>query len=396
MASVLGWTAGASALPVILAVAGFVATDVAAQRGGGRPVGGESYGNNLSYPVIWAEGVTKVLRGTSGMTPIIDGAFWYWWGIDPVTETPLSAAADPDNIFFLDDGQPLTWGPAPPAGAIRAYLQKDEFNTWQATTVPATGRVLVDLIDWGDNLESVDWNINSQVRTEVVLIEDLSSPDPIALPGWEPATPITEYGMRHVSGWGINEVHGLAVPYVDGVLDPEEVTDNPGATVYSHCARLVIQRLMVDRGHDDLQYLIWDGENGWIEPPGYEPNLINPPIYDGRVWEGGDGPGYYSAEINVKGKIIYGYTWNVRKNNEGVGDYRITFSLESGTPNTLNTFFVDGVTQILQVVEEGGETDESDEGGARPVIDFGHNLTYLDMRIAGKTSGGGGGGKKNK
>jgi hypothetical protein len=54
------------------------------------------------------------------------------------------------------------------------------------------------------------------------------------------------------------------------------------------------------------------------------------------------------------------------------------------------------VTQILQVVEEGGETDESDEGGARPVIDFGHNLTYLDMRIAGKTSGGGGGGKKNK
>ena len=25
-----------------------------------------------------------------------------------------------------------------------------------------------------------------------------------------------------------------------------------------------------------------------------------------------DGPGGYSAEVNVKGKVIFGYTWNVR------------------------------------------------------------------------------------
>ena len=35
---------------------------------GGKP-GGETAGNNLSYPVIWAEGVQKTLPGTPGMEP---------------------------------------------------------------------------------------------------------------------------------------------------------------------------------------------------------------------------------------------------------------------------------------------------------------------------------------
>ena len=36
----------------------------------------------------------------------------------------------------------------------------------------------------------------------------------------------------------------------------------------------------------------------------------------------------YSAEINVKGKVIYGYNWNTRVLSDGPGYYRITFSMD--------------------------------------------------------------------
>ena len=75
----------------------------------GRPTGGETAGNNLSYPVIWAEGVIKTLPGTPGMTPVLNGAWWYWWGtegIDP-NIVPLSCAPDPDDNALCNDGIPL-------------------------------------------------------------------------------------------------------------------------------------------------------------------------------------------------------------------------------------------------------------------------------------------------
>lgn len=66
----------------------------------------------------------------------------------------------------------------------------------------------------------------------------------------------------------------------------------------------------------------------------------------------------------------------------------------------LNTFFTDGVTQIVPIEEEDielllpiiGEGDENNNpsGGAVPVIDFFNNLTYVDVRVNAKESGGGG------
>jgi len=147
-------------------------------------------------------------------------------------------------------------------------------------------------------------------------------------------------------------------------------------------------------------------------------DLINPHIFNGSVHEGGDGPGYYSAEINVKGRIIYGYTWNVRKLNDltgtpptAAGDYRIAFSFDEtcGEDILLNTFFVDGTTQILVPLEEeqltiAAEEGEEPGGGATGVlvpVEFdgsgtliGGNLTYIDVRILERGGGGGGGGNK--
>jgi len=283
----------------------------------------------------------------------------------------------------------------------KAFLQKDVNNIWQAwsgTPVDAGvnelgGELYVDWIDWGDNLESVDWYTRSQVRTEVVLFQDLQ-------------TSMLEYEMRHTSGWGIDEVHGLAATLDES---PEAMTE-PGtrATVYTHCARLTIQKLLVDRDDPRLADLIWVAGEGWTEPELPDPDeLINPHIFNGSVHEGGDGPGYYSAEINVKGRIIFGYTWNVRQLNdeivnggEAAGDYRITFSLdeECGTA-FLNTFFVEGETEILMPAEEvteaiAAEEGEEPGGGAVGVLDFDNNLTYMDVRILERGGGGGGGGRK--
>lgn len=392
--------------------------------GGGSGGGGghtETFGNNLSYPVIWAEGVEKTLQGTPGMEPILTGEWWYQWGTNGTDPNIVPASCEPDpdesNMVLNPNGDPfcndfltnsltrLAGVPAAdnPLPLTRAYIQKDQFNVWQAWSGTASaagvansvGGVDVHWIDWGDNLESVPWTTQSQVRTEVVLFQDLPEP-------------FLEYEMRHTSGWGINEVHGLAA---DLTATPLLASGTRG-TVYSNCARLTIQKLLVPREDTRLADLIWVPGEGWTEPEGYEANLINPHIFNGSVHEGGDGPGYYSAEINVKGRIIYGYTWSVRKLNDmtpvagssiptAAGDYRLTFSLDQQCGAVgLQTYFVEGTTQIIVPVEteeavsiassgdsEGGTAvlvpAVFDENGA--LTDG--NLTYIDVRIVGKSGG---------
>lgn len=382
----------------------------------GKPAPVAEAGNCLSYPVIWAEGVQKTLQGTPNMTPVTNGVWWYQWGTngtDP-NVTPASCPPDPDESnttlnptgqAYCDDkipnhlseshlaGQPVADSPLPLA---KAFLQKDAKNVWQAGTANWKGTpVNVNWIDWGDNLESGDWYTRSQVRTEVVLIKDLD-------------VPMLEYEMRHTSGWGIDEVHGLATNLGKTPL----LGTGKQPTIYSHCARLTIQKLLVKRDDKRLQDLVWVEGKGWTEPGGYTADLINPPIFNKAVHEGGDGPGYYAAEINVKGKIIFGYTWNVRTLNDPTpisgtipspaGDYRITFSLDkTGGTENLNTFFTAGITQIIVPLEEeiAAEViqikaeDGGVAGGATGVVDYENNLTYMDVRILERGGDGGGGGK---
>jgi hypothetical protein len=375
-----------------LSLALFCSATVLAKKGGGGPPGGEAAGNNLSYPVIWAEGVQKALRGTFG-TVNLDGAWWYWWGTD-LEGDPESCAPDPDDQLYCDDDVNGTVGPMPcndggDPDCRTVYLQQDALNEWQAESADwSTAPVNVDWIDWGDNLESVDWYTRSMVRTEVVLIQDL-------------ATPMTQYSMRHLYGWGQTEMHGVATT---GDPPAAESFDGNQATVYSPCARLTIQKLLVPREELADGSLTWDSvSKSWTKTDPAGADLINGPIFNKPVYEGGDGPGYYSAEINVKGKVIYGYTWNVRRLHDdtpvppdtspnAAGDYRITFSFdaECGTDVLLNTFFVDGVTQILQPAEEVAALEEEGEepgGGAVGVLvpydqlTGAGNLTYMDVRI---------------
>lgn len=339
--------------------------------GSGRAIAEEpgdvAFGNNLSYPVIWSDGVTKALRGTTGMEPATAGPWWYWWGTKD-DGTPLSCAPDYDDINFCDDGVAGTANGALPGGPQRAYLQQEEYNVWQAATLHANGPVTVDWIDWGDNLEAVPWYLNSMVRAEVVLISDLSEG-------------ALQYDMKHLYGWGKDEMWGLASDLQGGELDKLYSSQ---ATVYSHCARFTIQKLGANCDTDEL---VWDEDaTRWTGDC-----VVDPPIFNGAVREAEDGPGFYSAEINVKGKVIYGYTWNVKNMNAGPGQYRFTFSLdpENLCPE-LNTFFSASETAILLPIEEEITTlEESDSVPSGGTAIIGGNFTYIDVQILEKRGGGG-------
>jgi len=291
----------------------------------------ESFGNNLSLPVIWAEGKGLDLRGIA-MQATLDGPYW-------------------------TDEFGVKW-----------YYQQEELNYWQAESLDGSGApVNVSWIDWGDNMEAQIWTIRSIVRTEVVLFQDL----PVAMTGYE---------MAYLWGDGIEEVWAT-----NGVQYPSSQ-----ATVFSWLARYTVQKLNVtpyienEAGEPvsvipnaDLG-LTWNGTTGqWDGPVGLT-------LYNSAVWEaeGVDGRALseiYSAELNVPGKVIYGWNWNVKRNNDGVGYYRITFSLDpqtgpDKTPVTCNTFFADGFTQILP----------GNPGGGIPQIDYENNLTYIDLKIIAK------------
>ena len=104
-----------------------------------------------------------------------------------------------------------------------ARVQKDALNDWQASNYIPTEMVVVNGIDWGDNLESVPWYINSRVRIETVLYDVVQ-------------TPLTEYTMLHTAGWGIDEQWGLSM--IPGTPDIVETIENYMPTVYSTCSRL--------------------------------------------------------------------------------------------------------------------------------------------------------------
>jgi hypothetical protein len=378
-------------------------------NGGGEPTAG----NCLSYPVIWAEGMSKVLRvdpiSQDPLAVITDGEWWYWWGTDS-DGTPLSCLPDPQNTTFCNDEDNTTAnGPLPgPEPTLtsevvllsdeeptepdiqplrKVWVQQNGSNIWQAESADWRNTpVNIDWLDWGDSIESVDWTINSKVRCEMVLSKDLLEP-------------MRQYFMYHVDGWGITEMWGISrdgYPEMDGdpVLD-----EGLRATVYTPCGRLTIQKLLVPREELNPDNLTWVPAEGWTENETVTENLINPPIFNAAVHEAtGEGTGAFPAEINVKGKIMYGYTWSARDLNdetenggEAAGDYRLTFSLDKQCGSvSQNTYFVDGVTDFIEnetiVLPVGGTVtmSEEPETGATAVLDFDQDLTYIDIRIEEK------------
>jgi hypothetical protein len=323
------------------------------------------------------------------------GTFCEDWDEDYETTSEYN---ETDGYILLDPPGKKSNG----AKADVIYLQQQENNIWQAESLNATAENLevhVDLINWGDNLEAVSWNEYSVLRTEVVLFQNLSKNTDFP--------PMQGFKMDWLFGRGMGELWGTNTKMYDSDI----------ATVYSGCARWTIQKL------DDSDYEIENTGDikgnlslDWNATIGEWEGDISETYFNGAVWDAGDGPGNYSAEINVGGKVIYGYNWFVRDIDNAPGFYRLTFSLDSlNCPVTLNTFFTgDTLIEEFEIVEEvtgvtvADEIDSTGDGtgdnsedndpndgevsnnpgnlipGGIARINSTNNLTYMDIQILEK------------
>jgi hypothetical protein len=229
--------------------------------GGGKPddpgkPGDEAAGNNLSFPVQWSESAYSVtLPGVEG-TVTIGGE---------VLEGFTGTAEDTTRVPCL--------------GAV----QKDPLNSWRADSALVTPNVVTS-IDWGDNLESQDWKLGGVVRVETGLYDNVL------------AAPMTRYEMCYISGSGTDEVWGLRVTGAPGAYTAVEL-ESTEAMVYTAGARLTIQQILPGGSYTwDPATHTWTGTGA------------SAPVFNMAAWQRTtDGPGSYGAELNVGGKIVYGF-----------------------------------------------------------------------------------------
>ena len=278
------------------------------------------------------------------------------------------------------------------------WLQERVQNKWQAhDPVNSVGLppVTVTAVDWGDLLESGALNTR-QIRTEMTLFKDVTG-DPVygdeiaagfggSCDATVPDNCFTAFKMSGAvpgTDQSINEIQGndfgpggTMNPGSQTVLDPM-VVKGYHATVYSGCARLIVQKLTANPA-----VLAWSSDSGrWVGDAAA-------PILELSTYAG-----TYGAEVNAGGNLIYGYNWNAK--TVATGKYRLTFVLDGYTqgvpsglcPYPLNTVFDESTTVInTGEVAQGVLLSHDDlmtlggsgaEGGA----------TYVDINITAKGGG---------
>lgn len=310
--------------------------------GGGPPSGGgedTGPGNNLSNPVYFAEAV-----GITGV-PIASLTDYANTGLRPLT-TEVLPYAD-----LLTVGVPFFFS-GNVADAAGCFMQKTA-NSWQpewALGTPGVDRAA--RIDWGDNLGSVQWTTNSVIRVEHTLFDD--------------ATILTGYVM--------DPSCTLNPQSPDEMQGTKGATAQFAATIYSVVARLTIQK---------------------VDTAGGEP-IPGTVAFDGAVSEGfaADGPGFYGAEINVGGKLIYGYNLNMKRVDLGStvakdGWWRIAFQLEATAALPGGAIITRGVKMTTL-----DPLDLTEEKVFKPQLSADGYTSYMDIYLG--TNRGGKGGSKSR
>jgi uncharacterized protein YjdB len=300
---------------------------------GQRPTVDEGLGNNLSVPVVFSEGL-----GLAGLPVTVGGAPSYVnTGLRPTSAEQVLVGALP--FFYV--------GNRPDQGSF--YLQKT-LNTWQAEWRDGTATGLQHAsATWGDNIVSRSFKTSAPIRVEVSL-NDLTSG---ALAG---------YNMHVISGSGSTEVQGT-----DGS------TASMTPTIFSVVPHLVVSKLDTSGG-----------------------NTVGDPVVDKRVIDAigaEEGPGRFGAEVNVSGKVVYGYNLRVTE----AGWYRVAFILDNsasnGTVGASRNVTMDALTN--STAEEPSEGSGSGSTGPKPVpqLSGDGSTTWVDIYVApGSGSGEGGGG----
>ncbi|WP_298834936.1 fibronectin type III domain-containing protein [uncultured Piscinibacter sp.] len=284
---------------------------------GGGGGGDTGFGNNLSTPLVFADGI-GLLGGVITGTDHTDLAT----GLRP-TATDVT---DPFPYFNVADIHTV--------GGVD-YYQQQTSSTWQASWLNGKAATQNVEVDWGDNLTSAALSPNQVIRVETVLRQ---------YPGgtsWPATETMLAYPMTFLYGQGINEMQGTVGTTVDATE----------RRVYTVTARLKIQKLV----------------NG---VPTDHACGFNGSIAEGLAVPDGSQVPKYSSEINVGGSLTYGFNWRLNQCTAGdkAGTYRITFSLD-------DTATVGGTDYTNNVLLESLHSSET----TSTLVDS--KTTYIDIGV---------------
>ncbi|HUX35091.1 MAG TPA: Ig-like domain-containing protein [Gemmatimonadaceae bacterium] len=313
---------------------------------GRPPTTEEGLGNNLSVPVVFSEGI-----GLTGLPVTVDGAPNYPnTGLRPAATENLVVGGLP--YFYAGNVSDCTW----PDGTS-AYCQ-DGLNAWQAEWLDGSLAGLQHAsATWGDNIISQSLKTSAPIRIEVSL-NDLTSGT------------LAGFNMQTVSGSHSTEVQGT-----------NGTTSAMTPMIFTVVPHLVVSKLDTSGGV-----------------------TVGDPVVDKRVIDGigaEEGPGYFVAEVNGGGKVLYGYNLRVSE----VGWYRVAFlldgSVSNGTISATRNVIIDALTNSATEEEEGGSggsgSGSAPTTGPKPVPQLAGDgsQTWIDIYVGpatGSGEGGGGGG----
>ena len=329
--------------------------------GGGRPpnAGTESVGNNLSNPVIFAEGygITGLSSESATASPPWQQA---WTGLRIPSLTNPTLATGTDGTYT--------------AGTVTYYLQGVEQNSWQAGWVNGRGQPAYPVyVKWGDNVlgtlapssgGSTPWTTTSTIHLEVAMQSTT------ALPG----DSLLEYfPTQALYGSGSTEVYGTT----GQATSAANVTPN----VYSDSAYLEIRQVA-------------DAQGTPVETA---------PIHVLATWNRSvEGPSSNALipEVNAGGNVDYSYNWFTGRDRLAAGYYELTFGVANGATSPAGAPPVPGNALIAGVVAPGATEGESGAPVACDATSLQIPLTCSTSAnqssvvihlVSGTTSGGGGG-----
>lgn len=295
----------------------------------------EGPGNNLSVPLLFAEGI-----GLGGLPIEGSSPAWYDHGSGL---RPTELETDASMYFPLwDEASAIV------RGDLVYYPQKTA-STWQADWVTGTGMAQHVVVDWGDSLGSRPaFPGNIPVRIEVALFQRHGEDSSVGY-----SEPMNAYSMALLSGSGSTELQGTrATTYV-----------SDRRYVFSVGARLRLEKLF--------------GPGGELDPTVPSTTLS---LAEGL---GAEGPGHLKGEVTVSGRFVYGTVWNLKKTEltaeQKQGWWRLTFSLAPTVETSTTTLSCQTFMDVL---------DPSDEGHA--FLDSPLNTTWTEIEIVEGTGGGGG------
>ena len=291
----------------------------------------ETLGNNLSMPVVFAEGY-----GLTGMKTQT-----YTTYPTATQDDGLRPRTDAEALPFTEAGEPAPYlDPADvyPLEGVDYYMQKGP-STWKAFAKDGVkGNPVRAKVYFGDNVTGHQWTAN----TKIIHIETGLQREMLA--------PKLTYPMTSLYGDKMNEVFGTTgVP-----------TTGTTAKVYTPMGRLVIQKL--NKNHKPIA------------------RVFSQAIYQRY---GVDGEGGFATEVTGSGTLSYAYNWRPTATDDyaKTGWWRITFKIdEKGTWN--NGVKDVTVARNAKIVGKIVSSETEGEDPLFPITIVDKYTAYVDIRIA--------------